>query len=32
VIILGTKKALGLAVTRADSRERITTLSERLQS
>jgi exodeoxyribonuclease V alpha subunit len=30
VIILGTKKALSLAVTRAESRERITTLCERL--
>ena len=31
VIILGTKKALSLAVTRAESRERITTLEERLR-
>lgn len=31
VIILGTKKALNLAVTRAESRERTTTLTERLQ-
>jgi exodeoxyribonuclease V alpha subunit len=31
VIILGTKKALHLAVTRAESRERITTLAERLR-
>ena len=31
VIVLGTKKALNLAVTRADSRERTTTLSERLK-
>jgi exodeoxyribonuclease V alpha subunit len=30
VIILGTKKALNLAITRAESRERTTTLSERL--
>jgi exodeoxyribonuclease V alpha subunit len=30
VIILGTKKALSLAVTRAESRERTTTLAERL--
>jgi exodeoxyribonuclease V alpha subunit len=30
VIVLGTKKALNLAVTRADSRERTTTLTERL--
>ncbi|MCK5675566.1 MAG: ATP-binding domain-containing protein, partial [Verrucomicrobia bacterium] len=30
VIVLGTKKALNLAVTRAESRERTTTLSERL--
>lgn len=31
-VIVGTKKALGLAVSRADSRERVTTLMERLQS
>ncbi|MDF7799211.1 ATP-dependent RecD-like DNA helicase [Pontiellaceae bacterium B1224] len=31
VIILGTKKALNLAITRAESRERITTLEERLK-
>lgn len=31
VILVGTKKALNLAVTRAESRERITTLSERLK-
>ncbi len=31
VILLGTKKALNLAVTRAESRERTTTLSERLK-
>ena len=31
VIVLGTKKALHLAVTRAESRERTTTLSERLK-
>lgn len=31
VIILGTKKALNLAVTRAESRERTTTLAERLK-
>ncbi|MEE9368808.1 MAG: ATP-dependent RecD-like DNA helicase [Pontiella sp.] len=31
VIVLGTKKALNLAVTRADSRDRITTLNERLK-
>jgi exodeoxyribonuclease V alpha subunit len=31
VIVVGTKKALNLAVTRADSRERTTTLSERLK-
>jgi exodeoxyribonuclease V alpha subunit len=31
VIVLGTKKALGLAVSRAESRERTTTLSERLK-
>ncbi len=30
-IVLGTKKALSLAVTRAESRERTTTLSERLK-
>lgn len=30
VIILGTKKALNLAVTRSESRERVTTLAERL--
>lgn len=30
VIVLGTKKALNLAVTRADARERTTTLTERL--
>lgn len=31
-VIVGTKKAMGLAVSRADSRERVTTLMERLQS
>jgi exodeoxyribonuclease V alpha subunit len=31
VIVMGTKKALNLAVTRAESRERITTLAERLK-
>ena len=31
VIVVGTKKTLNLAVTRADSRERTTTLSERLK-
>ena len=31
VILLGTRKALNLAVTRAESRERTTTLAERLQ-
>ena len=31
VIIVGTKKALNLAVTRSDSRERITTLTDRLK-
>ncbi|MCF7818768.1 MAG: ATP-dependent RecD-like DNA helicase [Kiritimatiellales bacterium] len=31
VIVLGTKKALSLAVTRAESRERTTTLAERLK-
>ncbi|MDH3981356.1 MAG: ATP-dependent RecD-like DNA helicase [Kiritimatiellaceae bacterium] len=31
VIILGTKKALNLAITRAESRDRITTLDERLK-
>jgi exodeoxyribonuclease V alpha subunit len=31
-VIVGTKKALGLAVSRADSRERVTTLDERLKS
>ncbi|WP_372847163.1 ATP-binding domain-containing protein, partial [Pontiella sp.] len=31
VIVLGTKKALNLAVTRAESRDRITTLAERLK-
>lgn len=31
-VIVGTKKAMGLAVSRADSRERVTTLKERLQS
>ncbi|HEY5653786.1 MAG TPA: ATP-binding domain-containing protein, partial [Pontiella sp.] len=31
VIVLGTKKALSLAVTRAESRDRITTLAERLK-
>lgn len=31
VIILGTKKALNLAITRAESRDRITTLAQRLQ-
>jgi exodeoxyribonuclease V alpha subunit len=32
VIVLGTKKALNLAVTRAESRERTTTLAERLEA
>lgn len=31
-VIVGTRKAMGLAVSRADSRERVTTLPERLQS
>lgn len=31
-VIVGTRKAMGLAVSRADSRERVTTLTERLQS
>lgn len=31
VILVGTKKALGLAITRAESRERTTTLAERLK-
>lgn len=31
-VLVGTKKAMGLAVSRADSRERVTTLKERLQS
>ena len=31
-VIVGTQKALGLAVSRAESRERVTTLKERLQS
>jgi len=31
-VLVGTKKAMGLAVSRAESRERITTLKERLQS
>jgi exodeoxyribonuclease V alpha subunit len=31
VILLGTKKALNLAVTRAESKERTTTLSERMK-
>lgn len=31
-VLIGTKKAMGLAVTRAESRERVTTLKERLQS
>ncbi|MFA5689094.1 MAG: ATP-dependent RecD-like DNA helicase [Kiritimatiellales bacterium] len=31
-VLVGTKQALGLAVSRADSRERVTTLKERLQS
>jgi exodeoxyribonuclease V alpha subunit len=31
-VLVGTKKAMGLAVSRADSRERVTTLAERLQS
>ncbi|MGE4490506.1 MAG: ATP-dependent RecD-like DNA helicase [Kiritimatiellales bacterium] len=31
-VIVGTKKAMGLAVSRADSRERVTTLKERLQN
>ncbi len=31
-VLIGTKKAMGLAVSRADSRERVTTLKERLQS
>ena len=32
VVLVGTKKAMGLAVSRAESRERVTTLKERLQS
>ncbi|MBM4152281.1 MAG: ATP-dependent RecD-like DNA helicase [Kiritimatiellaceae bacterium] len=31
-VLIGTKKAMGLAVIHADSRERVTTLKERLQS
>ncbi|QBG46819.1 ATP-dependent RecD-like DNA helicase [Verrucomicrobia bacterium S94] len=31
VILLGTKKALGLAIIRAESRDRVTTLAERLK-
>lgn len=31
-VLVGTKQAMGMAVSRADSRERITTLTERLQS
>ena len=31
VILVGTEKALDLAVTRSESRERITTLAERLK-
>lgn len=31
-VLIGTKKAMGLAVSRADSRGRVTTLTERLQS
>jgi exodeoxyribonuclease V alpha subunit len=31
-VLVGTKQAMGLAVTRAESRERVTTLTERLQS
>ena len=31
-VLIGTKKAMGLAVSRADSRERVTTLRERLQN
>jgi exodeoxyribonuclease V alpha subunit len=31
-VLIGTKKAMGLAVSRAESRERVTTLKERLQS
>ena len=31
VIVLGTKKALNLAITRAESRDRTTTLAERLK-
>lgn len=31
-VLVGTKQAMGLAVTRAESRERVTTLKERLQS
>ena len=31
-VLVGTKKALGLAVSRAESRQRVTTLKERLQS
>lgn len=31
-VLVGTRKAMGLAVSRADSRERVTTLKERLQS
>ncbi len=30
-VLVGTRKAMGLAVTRAESRERVTTLTERLQ-
>jgi exodeoxyribonuclease V alpha subunit len=31
-VLVGTRKAMGLAVSRADARERVTTLKERLQS
>ena len=31
-VLIGTKKAMGLAVSRAESRQRVTTLKERLQS
>ncbi|MBI9020061.1 MAG: ATP-dependent RecD-like DNA helicase [Verrucomicrobia bacterium] len=31
-VLIGTKKAMGLAVSRSESRERVTTLKERLQS
>lgn len=32
VVLVGTKKAMGMAVSHADARERVTTLKERLQS